>query len=82
MQDVLNSLAYSRALEILAYADGKPKRFTDICKDLGINSNIVNQRLKDLRVTDLVDKNGDGRYRVTQKGSRALQIAEQLEDLA
>lgn len=77
--DVLKVIAYSHALDIMSCIDGG-KRFTDIEKELDLNPNIVNMRLKDLRMAQLAEKK-DRLYQRTERGEKVLELAKQLEAL-
>lgn len=77
--EVLKVISYSHALDILSCLNGG-KRFTEIEKELDLNPNIVNMRLKDLRMGTLAKKNGK-HYEITEKGERALRLARELEGL-
>lgn len=77
--DVLKVISYTHALDILSCLDGG-RRFTEIEKELDLNPNIVNMRLKDLRMGTLVEKNGK-EYQITEKGEKALSLARELESL-
>lgn len=72
-------ISYSHALDILSSLDGG-KRFTEIESELGLNPNIVNMRLKDLRMATLVEKQ-DKEYEITDKGEEVLDLARELEGL-
>jgi len=80
MSEVVKTVAYSKSVDVLSFLNEGPKRFTDIGTELGLNPNIVNRRLKDLREADLVEKK-DGEYKLTSKGARALDLVEQLRAL-
>lgn len=80
MSEVVKTVAYSKSVDVLSFLKGGPKRFTDIGTELGLNPNIVNRRLKDLREAELVEKT-DGEYALTDKGLRALELVEQLRAL-
>lgn len=77
--DVLKVVSYSHALDILDCLDGG-KRFTDIEEALDLNPNVVNMRLKDLRMAGLVEKE-EKLYVRTEEGERALELAKRLEGL-
>lgn len=82
MMEVLKVVAYSNALEILGYLyDEGPSRFTDIENDLKLNPNIVNMRLKDFGLVDLVQQTEDGRYTLTEKGKKAREAGQKLVEI-
>lgn len=79
---VLKALSYSRSTEVLSYLEGdEQSRFVDIERDLSLNPNIVNTRLKDLRNAGLVNKVERGKYVLTDKGVEALEILEEYDEL-
>jgi len=78
---MLKTLAYSHALDVLALLGEEARRFTDIERELELNPNFVNMRLKDLRRIDLVEKDS-GKYRITDKGQKALRIGQELNNIA
>lgn len=80
MSEVIKTVAYSKSVDVMSFLNDGPKRFTDVGTELGLNPNIVNRRLKDLREADLVEKTG-GRYGLTSKGQRTLGLVNQLRDL-
>lgn len=79
--DILKALSYSKSTQVLAYLKGGDKRFSEIEKDLSLNSNIVNMRLKDLRAAGLVEKVKRGTYRLTEKGRKAAEILEEYDEV-
>lgn len=81
MSEVVKTVAYSKSVDVLSFLNEGPKRFTDIGTELGLNPNIVNRRLKDLREAGLAEKAESGEYRLTSKGQRALELVEQLRAL-
>jgi len=77
--DLLKVISYSHALDILSTLDGG-RRFTEIEDELELNPNIVNMRLKDLMMAELVEKE-DKLYAVTNRGEKVLDLANELEGL-
>lgn len=80
MSEVVKTVAYSRSVDVLSFLENGSMRFTDIGTELGLNPNIVNRRLKDLREVDLVAKE-DSQYKLTPKGKKALELVEELKEL-
>lgn len=84
--DVLQQLGKSKAIDVLrsvVEAGEGGVHFTDIRSETNLNANMVNQRIKDLRHTDLIEKgpNRTSPYRATARGEKVLEIAEELESL-
>ncbi|MGD2200921.1 MAG: winged helix-turn-helix domain-containing protein [Candidatus Bathyarchaeota archaeon] len=47
---------------------GKPRAFTELMNELGMNPKIVAESTRRLRGTGLIEKSEDGRYMTTQAG--------------
>lgn len=80
-EDVLKALSYAHSTEVLSCLRGGSKRFSQIERELSLNSNVVNMRLKDLRAAGLVEKVERGVYRLTEDGEHAAEILENYEEL-
>ncbi|MBS1263892.1 MAG: hypothetical protein MAG715_01087 [Methanonatronarchaeales archaeon] len=69
-------------MEVLGSIEKGRNRFNEIEEDTGLNPNVVNMRLKDLRMAGLVDKK-EGRkgYELTPRGKRALELGRELKSI-
>jgi len=79
---ILKTIAYKHSLRVMRYLNKTGKTgFTDIEKDLKLNPNVVNMRLKDLIATGLVDKDEAKKYGLTDDGEKALELGEELSEV-
>ncbi len=83
MTSTVKTMSYVYSINILQAvneSNGKEKTFTDIYKELKIAHTSIYRTLTSLTEQNLVKKNGK-RYSITEKGERALKIAQQIQQL-
>lgn len=79
VDDVLKTLGYKHSVTVMETLRDL-HRFTDIEEETGLNPNVVNMSLKDLRMASLAEKQ-EGKYFLTERGRKALNLAQKLRKL-